>query len=147
MKYPGIISAGILLAVIQGVAWAQIYETKDEQGNPVFSDEPVDNSSSVIEVTETNIADSPAQTPEVETTPATDSGSQNAKRTDGGPVYKDPQSSIWEERVRRQQAFEKAKSTSTPHEVLDAEPRREVLDAEPRREVMDAEPRREVGDF
>lgn len=155
MKYPGIISAGILLAVIECAAWAQIYQTEDEQGNPVFSDEPVDGSSSVIDLTKTNIADAPASEPEATATPAAAAESERLPKADDRPASQDPNAGIWEERVQRQEEFDRMKSSSTPsetldadapREVMDAEPPREVMDAEPPREVMDAEPRREVMD-
>lgn len=147
MKYLAAVSAGILLTVTQGVAWAQIYESRDDQGNPVFSDEPVDGSSSAVDLPETNIADAPAPGPEQQDAPGPTGEKPVAKRATDGTGQLDPNAAAWEERQRRQEAFDRAKSSSTPTEVLDGEPPREVLDAEPPREVLDAEPRREVGDF
>lgn len=144
MKYLASVGTAFLLTVQPGMAWAQIYESRDEQGNPVFSDEPVDGASSAIELREPNIADAPPPVPKApDTRPAATDGPEADRATDS-PAYRDPDEQAWEERERRQEAFDRAKASSTPSEVLDAEPPREVMDAQPRREIMDAEPPREV---
>lgn len=137
MKYLAAVSAGLLLTVTHGMTWAQIYESKDEQGNPVFSDEPVDGSSSTVDLGETNIADAPAPDPGLQDAPDPGGEQPQAERATDSPAQQDPNAAAWEERERRQEAFDRARSSSTPTEVLDAEPPREVLDAKPRREVGD----------
>lgn len=147
MKHLAIATVATLLIVTQGVARAQIYETRDAQGNPVFSDEPVDSTSSTVDLGETNIADAPPPSPQQQATPDPATKNPETRQTIASPARQDPNAEAWEERERRQAALDRAKSSSTPHEVLDAEPPREVLDAEPEREVMDAGSPRELGDF
>ena len=108
---------------------AEIYETKDAEGNPVYTDAPVNDSSSRVELRETNTADALAPTPEI------DSAAPPAPRQTppAPPAYQ----------TYRQSGEE---LYAEPEGKIDAEGRREVLDAEPRRVVHDAEPRRVVHD-
>jgi hypothetical protein len=145
MKYLREVSVGLVLATVPAAAWAQIYESTDKQGNPVFSDAPLGGGSSVVDLTNTNIADAPGPAPTEETSD-TPAEKETAAKNNDRPAYQDPNAELWEDRVERRKEFERMDASSKPHGVLDAEPRREVRDAELRREVQDAQPRREVQD-
>lgn len=121
----------IVVAVLFcAVAQAEIYETRDAKGNPVFSDTPTEGAKEV-ELQQKNIADAPqpipALEPEDKTLPAEPSvpaaGSERTVVVGGDDDLLDNR-----------------------YEVLDAEARHEVRDAEARHEVSDAEPRHEVSD-
>jgi hypothetical protein len=143
----------LLMAMsLYGVAQAEIYESKDAAGNPVFSDEPPAGSADaeVVDLPETNTAEPvevpPPGAPQPDTgTAAPVTGSAPPVATPapaptgtGQPpaggnivVIEDPR----EKRVEEELARNKR------DKVLDAEPRHEVQNAEPRHEIPDTEAR------
>jgi hypothetical protein len=124
MKY--LVATGVLAMALTGSVHGEIYETRDDQGNPVFTDSPSPDAKEV-ELKKENIADPVKpladEGAEPETSPAVDEDSHSQ-------IVVIPNSHNQEV----EDAFEEGQ-------------RREVLEAEPRREVLEAEPRREVGDF
>lgn len=147
MKYLNALSIGLILAITHGATWAQIYETKDKKGNPVFSDEPVNSDSSVVDLTETNIADAPPPPPAAAET-TLKPGADEVPQPGNEPVVIDganPSKELGEQSERLQEDYDR-REPNAPHEVLDAEPRHEVMDAEPRHVVEDAEPRHVIED-
>ena len=127
-----VIRAGLLAVAVSGAVQAQVYESKDAQGNTVYSDTPVPGAKQ-IELPATSIADPvPQRSSTTESQGAPHSiGSQHGNVMTPG-----------DERTMRQAEDESGER----HEVLDADQRHEVLDADSRHEVMGAEPRREVLD-
>ena len=65
MNYSKVFLAGIVGMVLHGSASAQIYESKDDQGNPVFSDEATAGAGAEeVDLQQTNLADPPPDVPE-----------------------------------------------------------------------------------
>ena len=60
------LSTCLLALALNSAAWAEIYETTDAQGNPVFTDSPPSPNAEVIDLQQTNIIDAPAPEPEPE---------------------------------------------------------------------------------
>jgi hypothetical protein len=142
------------LALLSGstAAHAQVYESRDAAGNPVFSDTPSPGAE-VVDLPESNVADPvdvpsapPAADPETEAGAESQSGPVPATQgTASGPG--DKVIVIGDERLEAASESGRKIGQAQPREqVLDAEPREEVLDAEPREQVLDAEPRDEVLD-
>jgi hypothetical protein len=136
MKYLRVFTLGLM--ALHSAAWAEIYETQDAQGNPVFTDSPTGTRSDVVDLPEINIADAPPpeslETQQRDVTPV-----EHAPVVENNPVIihdANPGEELSEERLRKQREYER-ENPSARHEVLDAEPRHEVLDAEPRHEVGD----------
>jgi hypothetical protein len=105
-----------------GLALAQVYETRDAEGNPVFSDTPSPTGKEIV-VPEANISD-----PVRETAAPVDTSAD--AQTSG-----DNESNV---------ILIGDESAGRENEFIDNEGRREVLEAEKRQEVLDAEPRHEV---
>ncbi len=66
MNSSRIVLAAALALLVQaapGVVQAQVYESRDAQGNAVFSDEPTPGAEAV-DLGQTNVADAPSPTPE-----------------------------------------------------------------------------------
>ncbi|MEH6583517.1 MAG: DUF4124 domain-containing protein [Halioglobus sp.] len=120
MKFPGTFLACLTALTLSGTAWAQIYESKDAEGNPIFTDTPGAGAKEV-DLSESNIADALKESPH--DTPAPGGGEDRSTAT---IIDNDPD-------ARRERGDEGR------HEVLDTEERHEVLDAEPRHEVGDDE--------
>ena len=111
-------------------AQAEIYQSEDAQGNPVFSDTPSPEARQVT-LPQENISDAvelPAETP----------AAPGADEHRGPTIVVIPDS--------HNEAVEEAAASGERHEVRDAEERHEVRDAEERHEVRDAEKRHEVRD-
>lgn len=125
---------GIALLLAQGSILAQIYETTDAAGNPVYTDAPVDSSSQEVGLPATNIADALSPAPEIGNSDDTGVVEPGPAAPSGKETFQDPNAAEWKERTRRVRE-EAGRDPSKPHEVLDAEPRHEVKDAEPRHEV------------
>ena len=111
--------ACILAAGLSNAALAEIYESKDAQGNPVFTDTPTDVSQEV-ELTETNIADAVEEAPEAAPQAAPKAPAATPTQETGGKVIVVPD--------ERNERLEEALDADMPHEVLDAEKRYEVGD-------------------
>jgi hypothetical protein len=170
MRQLKILSICLVALALQSKAWAEIYETKDAQGNTVFTDSPPTEDATVIEVQQTNIADAPAPDPEDD---SEDAGQPAAAPAAQAPVvenninieregyeggvypegvypegvypegaYRDGEypAEADEQALRRDEAVERA-DPDAPREVGDTE-------AQMRREVGDSEAQmpREVGD-
>lgn len=110
--------AWIIAATLSGIAHAEIYESKDADGNPVFTDSPSAGSEQV-ELQKANIADAveaPAETARETAAPAPSGKTQEAQ----GKVI------VIED--ERNDELSRAIDADRPHEVLEAEPRYEVGD-------------------
>ena len=110
MKYPTLFLACLLTIALSTSAQAEIYETKDAEGNPVFTDTPTAAAEKVVLPTE-NIADA------VKVPPAPPAG-PSAKEHSNVSVIPDSHNEQMDQ-------------------VLDADRPREVLNAEERHEVGD----------
>jgi hypothetical protein len=166
MRHLRIITICLVALALHGKAWAQIYETKDAQGNTEFTDSPPSENAKEIDLQQTNIADAPAPAPEdvsqgqtqpdaaVGQQPSVDENNVVIERDgyDDG-VYGDGAyvDGADERALRREDAVRRA-DPDAPHEVGDSEMDmpREVGDtaAQERREVGDSEAQmpHEVGD-
>lgn len=166
MKQLRILSIALVTLALHGVAWAEIYETKDAEGNTEFTDSPPSEDAKVIDLQQTNIVDAPAPDPEGE---SQDTGQPPADAPAGAPVvenninieregyeggvypdgvypegvYRDGEypEGVDERALRRDEAVDRA-DPDAPREVGDSE-------AQMRREVGDSEAQmpREVGDM
>jgi hypothetical protein len=135
MKFPITSLACGLALVLSAAVQAQIYESTDSQGNPVFTDTPTSGAEKV-DVPQENIGDSVDIPPPAPNAAARPSQPHSAEEPDKAVVIHDS----------RNEQLEDELAEGRRHEVLDAESRHEVLDAEPRHEVLDGEKRHEVGD-
>ena len=147
---------GFALACASIAADAQVYESRDAQGNPVFSDTPSPGAE-VVELPESNLAD-PVDVPAaagqeadhaaeepsapISTAPGTASrsGDKVIVIGDQGADY----SPAADRKIGHAEPREQVRDAQRREEVLSAQPREQVLDAEPRQGVLDAEPRRQV---
>lgn len=155
MKQLTVLSICLVVLALQGKAWAEIYETKDAEGNTEFTDSPPTEGATEIDLPQTNIADAPAPDSEDESLderqPAGAAPAEapvvenniNIERDgyeDGvypEDVYRDGEypAGVDESALRRDDAIDRA-DPNTPREVGDSEAQmpREVGDrpAEPR---------------
>lgn len=114
----------VLFAVLCPAALqAEIYETTDEEGNPVFSDQPAAGAADVTPAS-TNVADPVAPGPAADAAPA-DVATQD--KADKPTVNYVPDA--------HNEEVESEFRSGERHDVREAEPRREVLEAEQRHEV------------
>jgi hypothetical protein len=138
-----VIGAALLAANVSTAVQAQIYESKDAQGNTVYSDTAVPGAKQV-ELPATSIAD-PVPPPDSSTEPPVttphSTGRQHGKVMSPGEEGSERRHEVLDADQRHE-----VLDADSRHEVMDAEPRHEVLDANSRHEVMGAEPRREVLD-
>ena len=129
--------ACIIAIGLSNSAVAEIYETKDAQGNTVFTDTPT-GSAQQVDLPETNVADAvketPHPTPQASAKPTPGTGQASGQATDGDVVV------IHDNRNER---LERELAEQRPHDVLEAEKRHEVGDADAIREVGDVEGVRE----
>ena len=116
------VTACVMASLGAGPALAKVYETRDAEGNPVFSDTPSPTGEEIV-VPETNLSD-----PVQETAAPADTSHD----TQTGGNQQNKVIIIGDESAGRENEF------------MDNEGRREVLDAEKRHEVLEAEPRHEV---
>jgi hypothetical protein len=167
MRPLGMLSICLITLALQGKALAQVYETRDAEGNPEFTDAPASENAREIDLQQTNVADAPAPDPEDDDAQAGEEPA--AVESDQAPV---PQDDVVIERdgyddglyddaeyvdgaderaLRREEAVRRA-DPDAPREVGDAETQmpREVGDYEAQmpREVGDSEAQmpHEVGD-
>jgi len=89
------IAVGLLGLVLHSTASAQIYESKDAQGEPEFSDTPTEGAE-VVDLPGTNLAEPPAAQPtapeqtqsaQEQEMPATDGGGEEGEAVDGDMYY------------------------------------------------------------
>jgi hypothetical protein len=128
------ILAFILTIGLSGSALGEIYETKDAQGNTVFTDTPTSNADKV-DLPETNVADAvkemPHSAPEAAAKPKPAAG-QTTGQGDVVVIHDN-----------RNERLEQELAEERPHEVLNTKKRHEVGDADAIREVGDVEGVRE----
>ena len=122
------ILVGVLFLSLSAVVRGEIYETRDAQGNPVFTDTPSQGARE-IQLHEENIADP--------VTPSADEEGGLSPKASPGAADSD----------HSQIVIIPDSHNEAVEEAIEEGQRREVLEADPRREVRDASPRREVGDF
>jgi hypothetical protein len=125
MKYPVTFTVGLLLLAAQSASWAEIYKTTDADGNPVFTDAPVDASSSAVELPETNISDAPPQAPGDAGPASSPAGQKTPATTHSTEHFLDPNAGRFEEHERRVQEQER-----TPYENLVGEEPEGTIDGE-----------------
>jgi hypothetical protein len=135
------------------IATAQIYESRDADGNVVFSDTPIAGSKPVnLEKTNTSmpVAERPQANSAPDAGPAVTSSSsaeQRAPATAAGSTLKggwrQPDSGQRRE-VRDAESRHEVRDAESRHQVQGASPRDEVEDAGRRREKLDTEQRGEV---
>ncbi len=155
MRYLITFTAGLVLWTAHGAAWAQIYETRDAAGNPVFTDSPVDGSSSEVELSTTNISDAPPPEPAGEDPAAAPGPGQAPAATSRTGQFRDPNADAYEEHERRVRAEEQSGESSAYRNLVGSEPEG-TIDGEtpheteggamPHETEGGAEPQ-EVGDF
>jgi hypothetical protein len=133
------ILAFILAIGLSGSALADIYETKDADGNTVFTDTPTSNANKV-DLPETNVADAVKEMPH--------SAPEAAAKPKPGTGQTAGQDDVVVTHDNRNERLEQELAEERPHEVLNTEKRHEVGDTEDvRHEVGDTEDvRHEVGD-
>jgi hypothetical protein len=113
--------ACIVVLGLSGSALAEIYETKDADGNPVFTDTPT-GSADKVNLPETNVADAmkerPHPAPETTAKPKANAG-QTAQPGDVVVIHDN-----------RNEHLQQELAEERPHEVLNTEKRHEVGEAE-----------------
>jgi hypothetical protein len=136
----------------QQAAWAEIYETKDAQGNPEFSDTPTGPNAEAVDLQQTNIIDAPPAEPQEDSAQQPVVDEQAPTQQNNTVIIHDAnndQDEVYEDDLRREREYERV-DPAAPDEVLDGEAPREVgdSDAQMPREVgdSDAQMPREVGD-
>lgn len=81
--------ACIIAIGLSNIAMAEIYESKDAQGNTVFTDTPT-GSAEKVDLPETNVADAvketPRATPQASAKPTSGAGQATGQATDGDVV-------------------------------------------------------------
>lgn len=89
------VALGLFGLVLHSTASAQIYESRDAQGEPEFSDTPTQGAE-VVDLPETNLAEPPAAQPTApeqtqsareQGMPATDGGGEEGEAVDGDMYY------------------------------------------------------------
>lgn len=72
MRYLKTFSTCLVALALHSTAWAQIYETKDAEGNVEFTDSPATEGAEVVDLPETNLADAPPPEVQEESQPGTE---------------------------------------------------------------------------
>ena len=137
MKFSIIPLACTLIMVFSWTVRAEVYESTDAQGNPVFSDVPTAGAKTVDLPTE-NIADAVKVSPEPE-----------AKEIPGKPTPSSDSpghSNVTVIQDSRNEEMERDYAVDKPHEVLDAEKRYEVGD-DPSAEEMERRKEAREGEY
>ena len=127
----------ILVMALSAIARAEIYESKDADGNPVFTDIPTAGAEKV-DLPQENIADSVEVPPEAEAAKASVRPSTSRETTGHGNVVVIPDS--------RNERLERELAADMPHEVLEAEERYEVGD-NPTAEEMERREEAKKGEY
>lgn len=136
MKFSRTFLVMILAAALNAVARAEIYESKDAEGKPVFTDTPTADAIKV-DLSQENIADAvkvPADTSAGEV-PAQGATSTEQHKTGHDNVVVVPN--------ERNERLEGALESARPHEVLEAEKPYEVGDNPSAEELQRREQARE----
>lgn len=134
-----LIARTLLILLLSSAAFAEIYETTDEQGNTVFTDTP-SREAEVVDLPEANIADSvePAPRPAAEAAPPRSPSSTKQQATDNDAGEEDEDNVYiigdnYDERLEEKAARERRQEVlegERPHEVLDADPPRDIREAD-----------------
>ena len=127
----------ILVMALSGAVWAEIYESKDAEGNPVFTDTPAAGADKV-DLPQENIADAVEVPPGAEAAEASGSHSPANAAEGHGNVVVIPDS--------RNEQLERELAADKPHEVLEAEQRYEVGD-NPTAEEMERREEAREGEY
>jgi len=109
----------MLIMAWSAMGQAEIYESKDAEGNPVFTDTPSAGAQKV-DLQQENIADAVEASPDAKATPAPGSPPATDASAEPGNVVVIPNS--------RTEQLERESAADKPHEVLEAEKRYEVGD-------------------
>jgi hypothetical protein len=128
----------VLVMALSVIARADIYESKDAEGNPVFTDTPTTGVVEKIDLPQENIADSVKVPPEAEAAKTSVSPSTAKETTGHGNVIVIPDS--------RNEQLERELAADRPHEVLEAEKRYEVGD-NPTAEEMERREAAKEGEY
>lgn len=150
MHYLKSFSTCLVALALTGTAWAEIYESKDAEGNPVFTDSPAAEGSHVVDLQETNIVDAPSDTPrapepaEQQPQSAGNSNPVNANK-EGAGYYGGGYDDNYD---RAQMRKELDRATPLDHDAIPEGLHAETpINPSAPREVLDAEVPHTVGDF
>ena len=119
MKYSITCLTCMLMVAWSAISQAEIYQSKDAEGNPVFTDTPSDGAQKV-DLPQENIADAVEGAPEAKSTAAPGGDSATDASATPGNVVVIPNS--------RNEQLERESAADRPNEVLEAEERYEVGD-------------------
>ena len=142
MRHLRTLSTGLAALLLVGAAWAEIYETKDAEGNPEFTDSPPESGGEVINLQQTNIIDAPTEEPQQVSAPQSEVESQAPEQDNRTVIVhdrNDDEDEVYDDYQRHERAFDRV-DPDAPREVLNAEAPREVGDS-------DTQMPHEVGDF
>ena len=165
MRYLNTLATCLVALALHSTAWAQVYETKDAEGNPVFTDTPPTDNAEVIDLQQTNIVDAPPAesqaAPQVQMQPNQEEVEQAPQQINNNVIVNDNNGDgydddgyddgVYADETARQRAIER-ENALRPGEVGNPgyEMPREVGDSESQmpHEVGDSEAQmpREVGD-
>ena len=132
-----LVFACVLITAFSWNVCAEVYESKDAQGNPVFTDIPTAGAEQVDLPTE-NIADAVKVPPEPEATGVPGNPTPASDNAGHSDVVVVPDS--------RNEEMERDYAADKPHEVLDAEERYEVGD-DPTAEEMERREEARKGEY
>ena len=144
MRHLKLLSTFVVAITLQNAAWAEIYETTDAQGNPVFSDSPTGPNAEAINLQKTNIIDAPEAEPQEVSAPQSVEEQQAPEQENRTVIIHDSnndEDDVEDAYLRREQAFNRM-DPEAPREIGDS-------DAQMPRQVGDSNSQmpREVGDF
>jgi hypothetical protein len=156
MRYLKTFLTCLVALILHSTAWAQIYETKDAEGNVEFTDSPATEGAEVVDLPKTNLADAPSPEVQEESQPGTKVVEQAPVQENNTVIVNDGNeggaydTEGYDDDLARQRALERENLAAPgrvdpgyemPHEVGDS-------DAQMPREVgdSDAQMPREVGD-
>jgi hypothetical protein len=143
MRYLELFAGCLVALAVQSTAWAQIYETTDAQGNPVFTDSPPSSGAEAIDLQQTNIIDAPTPEPQEVSAPESVVEQEAPVQENRTVIINDAnndEEDVYDADRRRERAFEE-RDPAAPQEVGD-------YDSQMPREVGDSDSQmpREVGD-
>ena len=133
MRHLKTLSTFVVAMALHSAAWAEIYETKDAQGNPVFSDSPTGPNAEAINLQKTNIIDAPEAEPQQVSAPQSVVEQQAPEQENRTVIIHDSnndEDDVENAYLRREQAFNRMEPDA-PREIGDS----------------DSQMPREVGDY
>lgn len=158
MKPLKTLSICLVALVLHSPAWAEIYETKEADGETEFTDSPPAENAEVVDLQQTNIVDAPAAEPQDTMQQPSQPGAGNQVQVEENNIvihrdgyddgaYEDGEyvggvGDVTNQELRREEDAIRRADPDAPHEVGDAE-------SQMPREVGDSESQmpREVGDM